>query len=53
MTETLLEEDKIRETISRIPRAAFTILDFIDAFRSTYPDDWKRLCKRFGRFGSK
>jgi hypothetical protein len=49
----LLEEEKLAETIRRIPERAFTVIDFIDMFRSSYPADWKRLAKRFGQFGEK
>jgi hypothetical protein len=51
--KTLLEEKKIEETIKRISQSSFTVLDFIDVFKELYPQDWKRLVKRFGQFGEK
>jgi len=53
MTKPLLEEASIEETIGRIPQGAFTVLDFIEVFEGLYPQDWKRLVQRFGRFGEK
>lgn len=49
----LLDEEKIKETIKRILQDSFTVLDFIQAFRVIYPEDWKRLVERFGQFGQK
>ena len=49
----LLEEEKIEETIKRIPQSSFTVLDFIEVFKMRYPEDWKRLVERFGQFGQK
>jgi hypothetical protein len=49
----LLEEQKIEETIKRVPRDSFTVLDFIDVFKVVYPEDWMRLKGRFGQFGEK
>ncbi len=49
----LLDEQKISETIKRIQTSSFTVLDFIEVFRSLCPEDWKRLVRRFGRFGEK
>jgi len=51
--KTLLKEEKIEETIRKIPRSSFTILNFIEVFKALYPEDWKRLIERFGRFGEK
>jgi hypothetical protein len=51
--QTLLEEEKIEDTILGIPMDAFTVLDFIDVFRDLYPADWQRLIRRFGQFGQK
>jgi len=51
--KTLLEEQKIEETIKRMPRNSFTVLDFIHVFEALYPEDWKRLKERFGQFGEK
>ncbi len=49
----LLEEQKIEETIKTIQQDSFTVLDFIEVFKALYPEDWKRLKKRFGQFGEK
>jgi len=51
--KTIIEEQKIEETIKNIPKDAFTVLDFLEAFKSLYPGEWKQLVKRFGLFGSK
>ncbi|MFQ6065001.1 MAG: hypothetical protein ACE5L6_05945 [Candidatus Bathyarchaeia archaeon] len=51
--KTLLEEEKIKQTILRIPESSFTVLDFIEVFQELYGEDWKRLVKRFGQFGEK
>lgn len=40
---TLLEEEKIEETIKGIPKSSFTVLDFIDVFKELYLQVWKRL----------
>ena len=53
MKKTLLEERKIEETIKRITKDSFTVLDFLEVFKRIYPEDWKRLVERFGLFGSK
>jgi hypothetical protein len=49
----LLEEEKIVQTIKRVRQSAFTVLDFIEAFKRLYPDEWKLLVQRFGQFGEK
>jgi hypothetical protein len=49
----LLEEGKLENTVRRIPQDSFTVLDFIEAIRKSYPEDWKRLVERFGQFGQK
>jgi len=51
--KTLLKEEKIEETIRRIPQGSFTVLDFIQVFKASYSEDWKRLVERFGQFGEK
>jgi len=51
--KTLLEEDKIADTIRKIPGYSFTILDFVQVFKQVHPEDWKRLVERFGEFGEK
>lgn len=49
----LLEEGKIDDTIKRIPKKVFAIMDFIIAFREAYPNDWRHLTERSGQFGEK
>jgi hypothetical protein len=49
--KTLLGEEKVEGTVRRMPQRAFTVLDFIEAFRTLYPEDWERLRVRFGQFG--
>jgi len=51
--KTLLEEEKVEETIGAVTNDSFTVLDFMDIFKEKYPADWKNLVKRFGQFGSK
>jgi hypothetical protein len=51
--KTLLEEEKIEETVRRVAGDSFTVLDFVTVFREKYPAEWKNLVKRFGQFGSK
>ena len=53
MTTLLLDEQKVESTVKTIEKDAFTVLDFIEAFRLLYPHDWARLVKRFGKFGEK
>jgi len=53
VSKTIVEEEKIEETIKRIPNDSFTILDFMETFKGMYPEDWKRLVVRFGFFGGK
>jgi hypothetical protein len=43
----------VEVTVKRVGKAAFTVLDFIEAFKLLYPSDWARLVKRFGKFGEK
>jgi len=52
-SKTIVEEEKIEETVKNIPKNLFTVLDFIEVFRCIYPEDWRRLVERFGLFGSK
>lgn len=49
----LIEEEKIEETIRKISRGSFTVLDFVEIFKGLYPNDWGLLLERFGLFGSK
>jgi hypothetical protein len=51
--KTLLEEEKIEKTIGRIRKDRFIILDFINTFKSLYPEEWQQLVNRFGQFGEK
>ena len=51
MKKTILEERKIIETIKRLPKSSFTILDFMEAFKKLFSDEWQRLVERFGLFG--
>jgi len=53
ISRTIVEEEKIEETIKCILKDSFTILDFMGIFKGMYPEDWKRLVERFGLFGSK
>jgi hypothetical protein len=32
---------------------SFTVLDFIEAMKELYSEDWKSLTNRFGQFGQK
>jgi hypothetical protein len=50
---TLLQEEKIERTAKRIRKKSFTILDFIDVFKKLYPEDWRQLINRYGRFGER
>jgi hypothetical protein len=51
--KALLEEEKIERTIDAVTNDAFTVLDFVAAFKNEYPIDWEKLVERFGQFGSK
>jgi hypothetical protein len=53
MKKPILDEGKIAETIDKLPKSAFTILDFIKIFKGLFPDEWHKLVKRFGLFGEK
>ena len=52
-SKTIVDESQIEETIKNIPIDSFTVLDFIEAFRKVYPEDWGRLVERSGLFGTK
>lgn len=52
-SKTIVDVSQIEETIKNIPTDLFTVLDFIEAFRKVYSEDWGRLVERFGLFGSK
>jgi hypothetical protein len=51
--KTLLEEEKIEQTIRAVTGDSFTVLDFMAAFKRKYPLNWDELVERFGQFGSK
>ena len=51
--KVLLEEEKLKNTIRKMPQDVFTVLDFIEALRDLYPEDWRHLVERFGQFGQK
>jgi len=51
--KTLVEEEKIEETIKNIHKNQFTVLDFIKVFKKLYPEAWEKLLEKFGLFGSK
>lgn len=53
MKKLILEERKIIETILKLPRSSFTILDFMKTFRELFPDEWQKLTERYGLFGKK
>ena len=53
VAKTLLEKEKIVETIRSMAQRSFTVLEFMEDFRSSYPEDWDRLVERFGQFGEK
>jgi hypothetical protein len=49
----LLEEEKLENTIKKIPQDSFTVLDLIKVMKDLYPEDWNRLVERFGQFGQR
>lgn len=51
-SRTLIDEKQSEETIRNIPNDAFTVLDFMETFKSTYPNDWSKLVGRFGLYRS-
>lgn len=53
MTRGLQENEKLVETIKRVPGRSFTILEFMDVCQSLYPLDWQRLVQRYGLYGEK
>jgi len=52
-SKKIIEEQKIEEAIKNVSKTTFTVLDFIEAFKNLYPEEWKQLVERFGLFGSK
>jgi len=53
ITKILVEEKKVEQTIKNVPKDSFTVLDFMEIFRSMHPKEWEKLLERFGLFGSK
>jgi len=53
MKKLIFEERKIIETILKLPKSSFTILDFMKTFRELFPDEWQKLTERYGLFGKK
>lgn len=53
VSKTVVEEDNIEETIRRIAKDSFTVLDFIEVFEKAYSMEWEKLVKRYGVFGNK
>jgi len=41
------------ETIEKLPKSSFTILDFMTALKELFPNHWQKLVERFGLFGEK
>jgi len=52
-SKSIIDEQTIEVAIKNISKDAFTVLDFIEAFKTLYPEEWKQLVERFGLFGSK
>ena len=52
-SKPLVAEEKIEETIRKLPKDAFTVLEFIDVFNQLYLSRWKMLVDRSGLFRSK
>jgi hypothetical protein len=52
-SKPIIEDEKIEDTIKKIRKDSFTVLDFIETFRHIYPQEWEKLVERFGLFGSK
>ena len=52
-SKVIIEENKIKNVIENMSTGSFTVLDFMKILRLIYPEDWKRLVKRFGTFGRK
>ena len=53
MKKTILEERKIAETVEKLHKSSFTVLDFMRTFKESFPDEWQALVERFGSFGEK
>ena len=46
-----ISDVQLEGTIREMP-AAFTILDYVDAFEQLYPQGWQQLVERYGLYGS-
>jgi hypothetical protein len=53
MKKTILEDGKIMETIAKLFKHSFTILDFMKTVKELFPGEWQKLVERFGLFGEK
>ena len=53
MKKALLEERKLMETVERLHKNSFTVLDFMETFQGLFPEQWQALVERFGLFGEK
>jgi len=53
MKRPFLEERKIMETLAKLPKSSFTILDFMATFKKSFPDQWQRLVERYGLSGER
>jgi hypothetical protein len=49
--KTFLEEEKIRDTIERIPKNTFSVLDFITVFREAYRKNGSTCLSGLVNFG--
>lgn len=45
--KVLLAEEKLENTIRRIPQDSVTVIDVIKTLRHLYPEDWGNLVERF------
>jgi hypothetical protein len=45
--KAIVEEEKIEETIRKIPQESFTVLDFMQEFKRIYPKNWEMLVEKF------
>ena len=51
MTTPRVSVEQVEAVVRQMP-GAFTILDFVEAFREQFPDHWQQLVKRYGLYGS-
>ncbi len=47
----LLEEKAIAAVVERIPKSAFTVLEFMKHLEDFHPQVWNSLLERYGIFG--